>query len=284
VVTALLQRFRNEEFHYTLSPPIYDTDGIDSFLFDERRGFCEHYAGATAFLLRAAGIPARVVTGYQGGEMNQSGDYMLVRQADAHAWVEAWFDGLWQRIDPTAAVSPLRIERGLGAALPRGERVPLLSRLEMSLMKSMRLRWDAVNYRWQRWVVEFNRERQLAMWRELGLPRPEPWQIALALIGFTALWSALLIPWLLRSRASDPALRLWERFCRRLARAGLPRATSEAPLAYARRAARRWPQAREALTQVARAYCEARYGAGAAASGLSELRAAIRRLPRLAPR
>ena len=139
-----------ESFVYTLAPDILDRDPVDGFLFNTRRGFCEHFAGAFALLMRAAGIPSRVVTGYQGGEMNPTGEYMIVRQSDAHAWAEALLDGKWERVDPTAAVAPSRIERGIGAALPAGERVPYLARIEMTWLKSLRLHWDSVNYHWQR--------------------------------------------------------------------------------------------------------------------------------------
>lgn len=273
LIQRVLRSFREDPFHYTLEPPEYGADGIDAFLFAQRRGFCEHYASAFAFVMRAAGIPARVVTGYQGGEVSPVGGYLIVRQADAHAWVEVWVDNQWRRIDPTAAVAPERIERGLGAAVPAGERLPLLSRLEPSWAKSLRLHWDAVNYRWQRWVVEFNLERQQLLWENLGMPRPEPWQVALALLSAGGAWLAMLALLLLRRRQPDAAQRLWERFCQQLAQAGLPRAAHEPPLAYARRAGQHWPQAAAELWQVALAYCGARYGAPAA-QNLLRLRSA----------
>src|SRR5205814_9538910 len=129
-IAQTLDWFGRESFVYTLAPPLLEGDTVDKFLFDSRRGFCEHYAGAFVVLLRAAGIPARVVTGYQGGEINPNGDYMIVRDSDAHAWAEALIDGVWQRFDPTAAVAPSRIERGLGRALPQGEPVPYPERPE----------------------------------------------------------------------------------------------------------------------------------------------------------
>ena len=125
-IRAVLTKFNREEFVYTLAPPFMEHDPVDMFLFDARRGFCEHYASAFVLLLRAAGIPARVVTGYQGGMMNPRGSYMIVRQSDAHAWAEAMIDGHWQRFDPTAAVAPSRIEIGLGGALPASDMVPFL--------------------------------------------------------------------------------------------------------------------------------------------------------------
>src|SRR5690606_2255296 len=118
-VQAVLARFRNEEYYYTLEPPRLATDSVDEFLFETRRGFCEHFASAFTMLARAAGIPARVVTGYQGGEYNPLGDYLIVRQSDAHAWSEVWIDAKgWVRVDPTAAVAPERIESGIDAAIP----------------------------------------------------------------------------------------------------------------------------------------------------------------------
>ena len=137
-VRAVLRYFREEPFVYTLAPPLYAEEPVDGFLFGARRGFCEHYASAFVVLMRAAGIPARVVTGYQGGEINPRGGYMIVRQSDAHAWAEAIIDGEWRRIDPTAAVSPLRVERGIGAALPAAEPLPLFARLDGGWLKTMR--------------------------------------------------------------------------------------------------------------------------------------------------
>ena len=176
---------------YTLTPPLLEdeADPVDAFLFKTRRGFCEHYAGAFVVLLRAAGIPARVVTGYQGGEMAPDGGYMIVRQSDAHAWAEAIIGGRWQRFDPTGAVSPSRIELGLGAAMPANEPVPYLARLEMTWLKSLRLQWDAINYQWQRGVVGFNIERQRDFLREFGIDDPRPVQLVLVISCAVLIWT-----------------------------------------------------------------------------------------------
>ncbi|HKW79506.1 MAG TPA: DUF3488 and transglutaminase-like domain-containing protein, partial [Casimicrobiaceae bacterium] len=260
-VAAVLDWFRSEPFVYTLSPDILDKDPVDGFLFDTRRGFCEHFAGAFTLLLRAAGIPARVVTGYQGGEMNPSGEYMIVRQSDAHAWTEALLDGQWQRVDPTAAVAPSRIERGLGAALPAGERVPYLARIEMTWLKSLQLHWDSVNYHWQRGFVGFNLERQRNFLRDIGLENAPPWRIAmiLALSAFAWMIGVLGLSLARRSR-QDPEVVLWQAACRRLARAGLARRSDEGPLAYAQRAAARWPSRGRLLASIAASYAALRYG------------------------
>jgi transglutaminase-like putative cysteine protease len=257
---AVLRYFRDEPFVYTLEPPLYSHDRVDDFLFGARRGFCEHYASAFVTLMRAAGIPSRVVTGYQGGEINPRGDYLIVRQSDAHAWAEVIIDGRWQRFDPTAAVSPLRIERGIGAALPSGELVPLMARLDAGWIKNAQLAWDAINHQWRRNVVDFDFHRQRALWRDLKLDRYEPWHIATGLAALAAIWALAILAWLtLKRRRQERALVLWEEVCRRLGRAGLARHSHEGPLAYAERAATRWPQFAIAFRAIGESFARLRY-------------------------
>ncbi|MEO8165692.1 MAG: DUF3488 and transglutaminase-like domain-containing protein, partial [Betaproteobacteria bacterium] len=156
IVSRALANFREQPFMYTLEPPILNGDAVDQFLFETRSGFCEHYASAFTVLMRVAGIPARVVTGYLGGEINPVDGYLVVRQSDAHAWSEVWLpDEGWVRVDPTAAVSPLRIERGLAAAVPAFER-PLLTRSGFDWLKRTRFAWDAVANSWNQWVLGYN--------------------------------------------------------------------------------------------------------------------------------
>jgi transglutaminase-like putative cysteine protease len=261
LIAAVLTWFNRENFVYTMSPPLLKDDTADEFLFDTRSGFCEHYASAFVVLLRSAGIPARVVTGYQGGAMNPRGNYMIVRQSDAHAWAEALIDGRWQRYDPTAAVSPSRIENGLGGALPSGERVPFLARLEASWMKNVQLTWDALNHDWRRNVVGFNYQRQRSLWRDWRLDALPPWQIAAMAAAVLFAWAGLLAGWLLfRRRRQERALVLWDDLCRRLARAGLPRQGHEGPVAFAHRAAQRWPQFAIAFAAIGQSFATLRYG------------------------
>ena len=281
-IDAVLGWFRSDPFVYTLTPPLLDKDPVDAFLFDTKRGFCEHYAGAFVVLLRAAGIPARVVTGYQGGEMSLDGEYMIVRQSDAHAWGEALIDGRWERFDPTAAVAPSRIERGLGAALPAGEPVPYLARMEMTWLKNLRLHWDAVNYQWQRGVVGFNVQRQRDLLREFGLDNARPVQLAVAVIGMVLAWSALILGFSrLRGTQVEPELALWSRVCRRMARAGLVRRPDEGPLDFSERAAARWPQWSAAIRSIGALYARLRYGPEREqrAALLAQLRACVEGLP-----
>lgn len=261
-VRAVLALFHDEPFVYTLAPPYFEHDPVDLFLFDARRGFCEHYASAFTLLLRAAGIPARVVTGYQGGTINPRGNYMIVRQSDAHAWAEALIDGRWQRFDPTAAVAPSRIEMGLGGALPLGEPVPFLARLDSTWLTGVQLAWDAFNYDWRRNVVGFNRDRQQSLFRDWKLDRFAPWQVvALAGVALFA-WGALVVAWLMwKRRRQERALVLWDDLNKRLARAGLPRHPYEGPLAFAARAADRWPQFAIAFAAIGESFADLRYGA-----------------------
>ena len=288
-IDAVLDWFHNEAFFYTLAPPLLGANPVDEFLFGSRRGFCEHYASAFVVILRAAGIPARVVTGYQGGSINPNGDYMIVRQSDAHAWAEAIVGGQWRRFDPTAAVAPSRIQLGLGGSLPATERIPMLARLDESFLKSLQLSWDAINHDWRRNVIGFNFDRQRALWREWQLNTLAPWQITALVAAIGSVWIGGLLGWLAwRRRRQDRARALWDRVCARLARAGLPRAAHEGPLDYVSRAASRWPQFAKAFAVIGDSYAELRYGPVSAhadttlerASALWRLRRAVRILPK----
>ncbi|MBT3204114.1 MAG: DUF3488 domain-containing transglutaminase family protein [Gammaproteobacteria bacterium] len=169
IVDQALYMFRNQEFIYTLHPPSLGKHSSDEFLFQTRRGFCEHYASSFALLMRAAGIPSRVVTGYQGGELNQVGNYLIVRQSDAHAWTEVWLeDKGWVRVDPTAAVSPDRIEQGLDQALPEsfsnfkiGKHSPFLSKLMYN--------WDNLQHNWNNMILNYDHRKQGRFLNQLGL-------------------------------------------------------------------------------------------------------------------
>ncbi len=278
-IAAVLRWFRQEAFFYTLHPPLTGHDPVDQFLFETRRGFCEHYASAFVVLLRAAGIPARVVTGYQGGEVNPSGGYLIVRQSDAHAWAEARIGGQWQRFDPTAAVAPERIEYGLGGALPSEQEVPFLARMERGWLKRVQLAWDALNYDWRRNVIGFSFTEQRSLWRYLHLDRWAPWQVVLGVAILAFLWAGGLLLWFaLRHRQRDDrVVLLWTGLCQRLARAGLPREMHEGPVTYVGRAATRWPAFAAAFSVIGMTYAELRYGR-AATQGEVEYDRAIARL------
>ncbi len=289
LVDALLAHFARERFFYTLKPPLAGADTVDHFLFDSRRGFCAHYAGAMTFVLRAAGIPARVVAGYQGGEYNPDGNYVMVRQFDAHAWVEYWLPGRgWVSVDPTFQVAPERIEQGLEQALPAedafraGTALSPLRYRHVEWLNSLRLSWDSLNYAWQRQVLGYQGEAQLALLRDwfgqvdgrrLGLLL-----VASAALLLGALALLLLKPW---QREHDPLLRLYQRFERLLARHGLRRQAGEGPLAFAERAARALPAQAEEIHAFARRFAQQRYADASPDPGA--LRRALRRLRRRLP-
>ena len=236
----LLSWFNREPFHYTLKPSLLGDSPIDEFLFSSRRGFCEHYASAFTFLMRAAGIPSRVVTGYQGGEMN--GDYMIVRQSDAHAWSEAWIDGAWQRFDPTAAVAPSRVEQGI-ASLPSSEPVPALARRSSGFLRQWQLQWDSVNHSWHRMVVEFDSSRQNSLWKRTGLDKPSALHLVLATLAIAALWSlAMLYRHKPANKKLTAAEKLWTKIRKDFSGLGMPIAATEGPHHYSARLQQHWPE------------------------------------------
>jgi transglutaminase-like putative cysteine protease len=264
VVQRALAYFHNENFVYTLQPPRLGPNPVDQFLFETRRGFCEHYASSFTVLMRAAGIPARVVTGYQGGEKNAVGDYYIVRQSDAHAWSEVWLRGRgWVRVDPTAAVAPERIEAGIGRALRGSEDLPAF--LNPAQRRSSRFaiaaRWDWVNEQWSRWVLAYGPELQHDVLSRIGLDGWEDLMLALTVV-LSLLLGAAGVLVMRGSRpppVTDAALRAWHKLQRRLARKGLVQRADEGPRDFVRRAAADRPDIAQPLGRVLELYLRARY-------------------------
>lgn len=262
VVDAALRMFREQPFVYTLQPPALGRDSVDDFLFGTRRGFCEHYAGAFTFLMRAAGIPARVVTGYQGGQRNEFGDYYVVRQSDAHAWSEVWLEGRgWVRVDPTAAVSPERIENSIEAALDVAEGLPGHLAARTRLRFYLEARWEWVNGRWNALVLAYGPELQQEFLSRFGLGDLRNMILALTLIGtvMLALVGFATLRQFAPARSEDAALRQWHRLTRRLARIGLAQRPDEGPRDYAQRVAAARPDWAEQIQLIARLYLRSRY-------------------------
>lgn len=263
VIRRMLDHFRQESFFYTLTPPLLPGENaIDQFLFETRRGFCEHYAAAFVVAMRAAGIPARVVTGYQGGERNPIDGYLVVRQSDAHAWAEAWLEGKgWVRIDPTAAVAPNRIEADLASAVPAGEPLPFLVRADLSWLRQIRFRWEALTNTWNQWVLGYDPLRQREVLSRLGMREPD-WKAMTSVMA--ALCGALLLgltAWALHKRVRlDPTLRAWNRLSRKLSRIGLARKEWEGPADYAHRVALARPELAPPLRAITALYIDLRYG------------------------
>ncbi len=244
----LLQRavqfYTSRPFRYSLRPPPLGQHSVDEFLFDTQSGFCEHYASSFVVLMRALGVPARVVTGYQGGEINPVDGGVSVRQSDAHAWVEVWLAQRgWVRIDPTALVAPGRIERGIAASVQDGAALPFLMRADSNWLRQLRFNWEAVNNSWNQWVLSFNSERQRDLLQRLGMPQPD-WRmlgVLLLTAAGVALGAVALLLWL-RERKVDPLARLYSRYCVLVAQRGIERLAHEGALDFARRALRQLQQ------------------------------------------
>jgi transglutaminase-like putative cysteine protease len=279
VLRRTLEFFTNRPFFYTLSPPLLGSDPVDEFLFQTQRGFCEHYASAFVFLMRAAEVPARVVTGYHGGALNPVGDYVIVRQADAHAWAEVWLDGRgWIRVDPTATVSPERLAEGLAAAVPADDPVPLLAREDVAWLRHALYRWDAVANAWNQWVLGYNPERQRSFLARVGFDDATWRTMAITLLGMTCLVLLALTGFLLfnlRTQRNDPVQRAWQRFGRKLARHGAARRPSEGPVDYAQRIERQFPQVADEVRTIGELYVRLRYGRSAHPDDVQQLKALV---------
>ena len=267
VLDKALRMFNVEPFIYTLQPPLLNNENsVDEFLFSTRQGFCEHYSSAFVTLMRAAGIPARVVLGYQGGELNPLGNYLIVRQRDAHAWAEVYLEPKgWVRIDPTSMVAPERVQQGLRVAFGAvGERARFDiedDSLAGRAIKRLRLSWDSANNGWNQWVLSYNQEQQSKLLSGLGVGI-DTWvdmiivlsSVIIVLLVLVA--SALL---LYRRQSSEAVQRLWDSACRKLAKQGLARLPHEGPLDFARRVRQRWPALGEAFDDLAQCYIQLRY-------------------------
>ncbi len=262
-VHAVLDMFREQPFFYTLTPPRLGSDSVDGFLFDSKRGFCGHYASAFATLMRAVGIPARIVTGYQGGTYNRFGDYWILRQSDAHAWDEIWIDGHgWLRIDPTSMIAPQRVDRGLSESVQAG--VPATSRWQQRTpwLRDTRLRLDALRLLWRQRILSFNEESQVQLLGLMHIPEPDGEKLAIVL-GVCLISGMAWLTWTVRSelrpRPRDPVTRAYQRLCRRLAAAGIARLPHEGAEDYAARVARERPDLGAAVAALCRRYSDLRY-------------------------
>ncbi|TCO79645.1 transglutaminase-like putative cysteine protease [Plasticicumulans lactativorans] len=286
-VRAALQLFAGEPFRYTLSPPPLTGEPVDAFLFDTRAGFCEHYAGAFVYLMRAADVPARVVTGYLGGEAAPGGEYFIVRQSDAHAWAEVWLpERGWTRVDPTAAIAPERVENGAYGALDEPGELPLLARRDGGWVRATLLELDALANAWNDWVLAYGPERQRELLARLGWPDIDWRGLMLLLVALGGGGAAAAATWAAWRgwRRRDPRVALWNAACARLAEVGLRRGAQEGPLAFAARVAGARPELADEFSAIARLYAALRYGAGADAAALAELRRRTRAFhPRRTP-
>jgi transglutaminase-like putative cysteine protease len=269
---------REGKYTYTLEPPLLGEHTVDQFLFTTKEGFCEHFASAFVFLMRAAGIPSRVITGYQGGELNTVDSIITVRQSDAHAWAEVFLSGRgWVRVDPTAVAVPGRLEIGMARAVPQNIGLPLLMRPELEWLRGIRDRWEAAAHKWNVWVLGYNPDRQRDLMASVGV-RDADWRtLTAALFTFLGAMTLVLLAWSLRRLARpDPVQKAWRTFCRKLAERGLEREPTEGPRDYAVRAARALPAVRQNILRIGSLYIALRYGADATAASVAQLQRMVR--------
>jgi len=231
LVDAVMQRLRTGGYTYTLEPGVYGTHTADEFWFDRKTGFCEHIASSFVLLMRALNIPARIVTGYQGGQMNAVDGFWTVRQSDAHAWAEVWMAGTgWVRVDPTSAVAPSRIGSLVRLEAPRNVIAQALARVNPQFTVQLRALWEAANNSWNQWVLNYSQSKQFDLLRNLGFESPSWEDLTYLLIALVVAASLVGAVWTLWERhRQDPWLRLLHRATARLRRAGLALPDSAPP-------------------------------------------------------
>jgi protein-glutamine gamma-glutamyltransferase len=280
LVSDMLQRFSQQAFYYTLSPPRLGQDSVDEFLFDSKRGFCGHYASAFATIMRGAGIPARVVTGYQGGTFNRFADYWIIRQNSAHAWVEVWMNGHgWVRIDPTSAIDPSRVEQSVNDAVSADE--PLSNRWQRRRpwLTDALLRFDTLRELWREQILTFNQDSQERLLQMLRIPEPDGQRLVMVLaaaLGLVFIWLTWQIRRELEPGSKNLAVRAYVRLCAKLAAAGITRMPYEGAEAYAARVAQARPDLGDAVISLCRHYSTLRYAPASDTSTLGQFEAAVR--------
>ncbi len=244
IANELMTLFRTEQFFYTLKPLTLGKNAIDEFLFDTKQGFCSHYAGAFVYIMRAAGVPARLIAGYQGGELKEQERVIQVRQFDAHAWAEIWVPNQgWLRVDPTAAVSPERISQGLetavaeeGTFLANNPLSPIHFR-HIALFNQMRLSWEYIEHQWQRSVLDYHQKKQEALFREFFGDRDIYISLAILLgiiISLLLLIICIILFWPKKNNQSELE-KLYTIFCRVMAKKGFDRQPKEGPITFGNR-------------------------------------------------
>ena len=237
LVSALLTHLRTSDFIYTLEPGAYGKHAVDEFWLDRRLGFCEHFAASMVVVLRAMDVPARVVTGYQGTDPAPADGYYIVRNSNAHAWVEYWQPGQgWVRADPTAAVAPDRIVRGTSLVPRPGLMAGAIGSVSPQLLANLRSMLEAANNRWNQWVMNYSRGQQFRLLQSLGVDAPSWHDLAFALIALLCAGSLAAAGWALWDRhRQDPWQRLQRRVLERLSQLQVPVQPHDPPRTRAQR-------------------------------------------------
>ena len=287
IVAAALAFFRENQFSYTLRPDRLGADAVDDFLFTSRKGFCEHFATGFGVLMRAAGVPTRLVGGYQGGRWNDLGDFLTVRHSDAHVWCEVWLAGRgWVRVDPTFVVAPERIDVGIEGAFAGEGLLAFLGSDQANVLVrwtgALRQAWEAANTRWNMWFMGFSAEDQLSLLKQLGLSagRRGGWLLFMVLPSLFIVAVALLGRMRNRTRrrlTDDRVLKIYGRFLDKMERIGMPKAPHQGPLDYARSVALRHPVLKPEVAGIVEEYIGLRYGRKGGLDALKDFRMRVRR-------
>jgi hypothetical protein len=261
LVAAVLEHLRQGDYLYTLEPGTYGKHAVDEFWLDRKLGFCEHFAASMVVVLRAMDVPARVVTGYQGTDPIPVDGYYIVRQSNAHAWVEYWQPGEgWIRVDPTATVSPDRIVRGASLVPRPGLVAGALGSVSPQLLAQLRSALEAASNRWNQWVMNYSRGQQFKLLQSLGVNAPTAQDLVLALIALLCAGSLGGAAWALWDRhRQDPWQRLQRRVLARLQQLQVPVQPHDPPRTRALRVRQHLGAAGEALAVELEALDRARY-------------------------
>lgn len=266
LVNAVLNRFRNSQYYYTRQPPQLTGDPTDAFLFDTKRGYCEHYASSFTVLMRLAGIPARVVTGYQGGEMNPLSNYMIVRQSDAHAWSEIFLKGKgWVRIDPTAVIPAGNIENTSDIERFRSDLIENRILADQSWftapVRQLQYAWDMVNNSWNQWVIGYSNQKQKSLFQAIGIPEVTWRGLSYVLFATLGLFTLLIAASIFQAQRikKDAIEKIYQQFLRKFRPLHIVKAPFEGALSFSQRAARRCPNHTVELMNIASLYNQLRY-------------------------
>ena len=265
-INNVLNYFSTQDFYYSRQPPLLFDDPVDEFLFETKRGYCEHYASSFTVLMRLAGIPSRVVTGYQGGEINPLDQYMTLRQSDAHAWSEVYLgDKGWVRVDPTAAIPPGNIENTADALRLNSSLTKPKSLFETSWLtksfKQARFAIDAINNRWNQWVLGYNKQRQKAFFEALGIPEIT-WQgLSQLLFSILSVLTAILafIVFSKNKSHQDQTQQLYQKFLKKVAKIKIYKAITEGAADFAKRLINNQPHHEKQITSITNLYHQLRY-------------------------
>ncbi len=264
-IQAVLNHFRQEDFYYSLKPPLMEENPIESFLFDNRIGFCSHYATAFVYLMRVSNIPARIVSGFQGGELNKVGGFLEIREANAHAWAEVWLKNKgWTRVDPTASIAPERIEQDVNIDLQILTGSVSFSAINidsktLSWMKKVRQTWNSLDYNWHRWVINYTSNSQSQFLSSMGIKDIKSMIYWLVLItGFIT----LLLAWFIlstKSSKTDKEVILYQLFCKKLIKAGFNKNKAETAQQFAMRISNQRPDLAKPIENITVLYTRLRY-------------------------